>query len=378
MLNKLSIIFLALSLGSCSLFGDDEKKTTTDLGKKDIQYYSNKTLSSLEVPPDLTKPNSENSFQLSEYVSGIQEDTITFSKKDKPIKEASDILRIPTNIQVKKSANYRWLLVDKKPEVVWGLTRIFLKSNGFVIKKSNKKTGFMETDFLENRPDIPNQSLGVIRSMLKDIISARYVLPIIDKYRVRIEPTDNPNQSEVFLYLTSMEEVATRNQSTQSENTTWQPRAKDEALETEMLYRLMTFLGSDHLAAKENITKAKEDGKIKVSLEKSINGYAKLIIPLSKYDTWRYIGWAFDQLDINIEDKDIKEGSFYIDSAITADIGFFSRLFGDDAIKKSFQILLKQAGPNITEVYFNDLSEKNEQATIDFSHEFLAKIAQQF
>ncbi|MBE8189803.1 MAG: outer membrane protein assembly factor BamC [Candidatus Thioglobus sp.] len=377
MLKKLLITFLALALGGCFSFADKKKsQTTSGLGERDIKYYANKTVSSLEVPPDLTKPSSENAFRLSEYVSGLQEQTVTFSDKDKSKK--SEILQSSTNIQVKKSGNRRWLLVDKKPDEVWNLTRSFLKSNGFAIKKANKKTGLIETDFLENRPDIPDQSLGFIRAALKDLINARYALPVIDKYRARIEPTENPNQSEVFLSLTSVEEVATSNQSTQSENTTWQARSKDEALETEMLYRLMVFLGSDQLAAKEKITNARQAKRIKVKLSTDINGYGKLIIPLNQYEAWRNVGWAFDQLEIDIEDKDVKEGSFYINIARAKDRGILSRLFGESAIRKSFQILVKQISEGVTEVYFNDLSEKNEQATIDFSHQFLGKLVKQF
>ena len=90
------------------------------------------------------------------------------------------------------------------------------------------------------------------------------------------------------------------------------------------------------------------------------------------------MGWALDQLNVDVEDKDVKEGSFYINVARTEDQGLWSRMFGDDAIKKSFQILVRQTASDATEVYFNDISEENEQATIDFSHEFLGNIAKQF
>jgi len=378
MLAKLSIIFLALSLGGCiSLGGDEEAEKQTVFGERDIKYYSNKTITSLEIPPDLTSPSSQNAFKLSEYVSNIQEDTISFSEKDNAIKEASSILSTTLGIEVKKSGNRRWLLVDQKPDAVWNLSKSFFKSHGFAIKKTNKKIGLMETDFLENHPEIPGQSLGVIRSMLQKAIAARYALPIVDKYRIRIEPTDNGNRSEVYLSLTSMEEVITK-KGGNDENTIWQSRPKDQALETEMLYRLMTFLGSDHAVAREKIIKAKEEQKITVTQSKGVNGYAKLTFSLNQYDTWGNIGWALDQLNIDVEDKDVKEGSFYINLARTEDKGIFSRLFGDDAIKKSFQILVRQTESNITEVYFNALSEENEQETIDFSHEFLGNIAKQF
>jgi outer membrane protein assembly factor BamC len=378
MLAKLSTLFLALSLGGCiSLGGDDKEEEQISLGERSIGYYSDKTVTSLEIPPDLTKPSSQNEFKLENYVTGIQEDTLSFSEKDNTIKEASSILRTLANIEVKKSGDRRWLLVDKKPDAVWNLSKSFFKSHGFSIKKTNKKIGMMETDFLENHPEIPDKSLGVIRSMLKKAIAARYALPIVDKYRIRIEPADNGDKSEVYLSLTSMEEVLTKAGS-DDENTIWQSRPKDQALETEMLYRLMTFLGSDHAVAREKIIQAKEDQTLTVSLSKGVNGYAKLTFSLNQYDTWDNMGWALDQLNIDVDDKDVKEGSFYINVARTEDQGLWSRMFGDDAIKKSFQILVRQTSDNETEVYFNDISEENEQATIDFSHEFLGNIAKQF
>jgi outer membrane protein assembly factor BamC len=174
-----------------------------------------------------------------------------------------------------------------------------------------------------------------------------------------------------------MEEVITKSGS-EDENTIWQSRPKDPALETEMLYRLMTFLGSGQAVAREKIIQAKEEQKLTVTLSEGVNGYAKLTFSLNQYDTWGNIGWALDQLNVDVEDKDVKEGSFYINVARTKDIGIFSKMFGDDAIKKSFQILVRQTQTDTTEVYFNDLSEENEQATIDFSHEFLGNIAKQF
>jgi outer membrane protein assembly factor BamC len=375
MINKLLILLMALSLGGCISLDKKENKQA-GLGERSINYYSDKTVTSLEIPPDLTKPSSQNAFKLSEYVS-VQEDTISFSEKDNAIKEASSILRVPSNVEVKRAGERRWLVVDKKPDAVWNLSKSFFKSHGFSIKKTNKKIGIMETDYLESHAEIPDQSLGVIRSMLKKALKARYALPIVDKYRIRIEPTDNGNKSEVYLTLTSMVEVIT-GEGGEAENTIWQSQEKDQALETEMLYRLMTFLGSDHAIAREKIIAAKEEKNLAVSIADGVGGYAKLVFSLNQYDTWDNVGWALDQLEVDVEDKDVKEGSFYINVARTEDLGIFSRMFGDDAVKKSFQIIVKQTGTDKTEVYFNDLSEENEQATIDFSHEFLGNIAKQF
>lgn len=377
LIKKLTTLLLVFSLGGCISLDNQEKQKQDGLGERDIKYYSNKTLTSLEVPPDLTKPSDKNALKLSEYVANVQQDLISFSEKDSAIKEASSVLRTPSNVEVMKSGRLRWLVVDKKPDAVWGLAKSFFKSHGFIVNKANRKIGVMETDFLENHPEIPDQSLGLIRSMLRKVTKTRYTLPIVDKYRLRIEPTDNGNKTEVYLSLTSMQEVLT-NKGSDDENTIWQSQAKDHMLETEMLYRLMTFLGSDHALAKEKIMAAREQQKLTIKIAKSVGGYAKLVFPLTQYETWNNIGWALDQLGIDVEDKDVKEGSFYINITKEEDKGIFSRLFGDDSIKKSFQIVVRQVDSNITEVYFNDLSEENKQATIDFSYQFLGDIAKQF
>lgn len=377
MTKTLLLALASLSLTGCFSFNEKEEEKALGLGERNIKYYANKTVTSLEIPPDLTRPSSQNAFKLDNYISNIQEDTISFSSKDNAIKEASSILRTPSNVEVKRSGERRWLVVDKKPDVVWDLSKSFFKSYGFTIKKTNKKIGLIETDFLENRPEIPDQSLGLIRSMFKKVLEARYVLPIVDKYRIRIEPADNGNKSEVYLTLTSMMEVVT-GKGEEVENTVWQSRPKDQALEIEMLYRLMTFLGSDHVVAKEKILAAKEDQQLTVKVDKGIGGYAKLVFSLSRYDTWDNIGWALDQLNVEIEDKDVKEGSFYINIVRTEHKDFWSKIFGDNSIKKSFQIMVKQIDSDTTEVYFNDLSEENEQETIDFSYEFLGSVAKQF
>jgi outer membrane protein assembly factor BamC len=107
-------------------------------------------------------------------------------------------------------------------------------------------------------------------------------------------------------------------------------------------------------------------------------GYAKLVFHIDEKETWNSVGWALDELNVDIDDKDVKERSFYIDVARTEDKGFFSSIFGDEAIKKTFQILVRRKDNNVTEVFFNDLTEENEQETIDFSHDFLGSIANLF
>jgi len=370
--------FLALTITGCvdSVIDSSENlKRDIDPGNIPMNYYADKTVKSLVVPPDLTKPNVQNSFRVSEFVSDINETIIDFSGSEKTKDEVTKILEKNSEISVQRSGQRRWLLVNKDSDLLWETTKNFLKQQGFNIKKSDKRIGIIETEFLENYPEIPEQSLGFFRSFLSKSLTARYTLPIIDKYRVRIEPV-NENQTEIHLSLFSMQEKLAK--SGNVESTLWEAYDKDIALETEMLYRLMVFISGDQVGSREKILAAKEDRKIKVEVLDNFNGYAKLRINASILDAWDNISWALDQLNIDIEDKDIKEKSFYINTVRTSDIGFMSKLLGTEALVKTYQLLVKSVDQNSSEVFFGDISGLNEQETKDFSYEFLNKIQKLF
>ena len=376
--NYLPILLLSIFIGGC--FSNDQKQTIKEnrvqLGEIKINYYADKSVTSLEIPPDLTSPTFENSFRISEFANDINPNTVNLTNKENEDK-TQKIIAAPADIEVKKSGNRRWLIVDKNPEIIWNLSKQFFKDNGFVIKKSNKKIGIMETDFLENKPKIPAKSLGLIRSFLEaQIENVSYTLPIVDSYKIRIEPLDDGKKSEVHLSLFSMAEVISG--SGKDETTYWQASEKNIALENEMLYSLMLYLGGDTALAREKIVNAKDEGKISVVLLDGLNKYAKLQFKLNLIDTWDNISWALSELNIVVEDKDLKEKTFYIQAARTADKGVFSKLFGEDAIFQSYQIQLKEVGLNKTEVIFNDISEKNESDTKDFSYDFFGQIQKLF
>jgi len=373
-----SFILIAFFLNGC--LSESQKETIKDnriaLGDIKINYYSDKSVTSLEVPPDLTSPTYQNSFRISEFAKNINPNFVNLTNNNLE-EESAKILVNPTDIVVKKSGNRRWLIVNKDPDLVWDLTKQFLKEKGFVIKKSNKKIGVMETDFLENKPKIPSKSMGLIRSFLESQIdNVSYTLPIVDSYKVIIEPLDLGKKTQVNLSLFSMAEVISG--SGNNETTFWQASEKNTALETEMLYSLMLYLGGESASAREKLLDAKEEGKISVQVKDGLNGYAKLVFKLNLVDTWDNMAWAISESNIELEDKDVKERAFYIRTARTIDKGIMSKLFGEDAIFKTYQVQLKAIDDTTTEVYFNDITELNEKGTKDYSYQLLGKIQKLF
>jgi len=369
----LLISLLGVSLSGC--FSNEPKEKTGDsekkLGELTINYYSDKSVNSLEVPPDLTSPDYQKAFRISQYAKNIDENMVNF----KEVKVEEKVLNFSkkSDITVQRSGQKRWLLINKSPENVWNLVNEFFKQTGFTINKSDKKIGILETDFLENRPKVPGQSMNFIRAWLQSIGQV-YTLPTVDKFRVRIEALDQGNKAELYLTLSSMEEVVNGLKG----ETIWQNKVKDINLENEMLLRIMMFIGDEKATAIEKILNAKdEDSKnaITVNLLEGINGYSKLVFNSDFLTTWDALNWSLDQINANVVDKDLQEKAIYIKEVRTSDQGIFTRLLGGEAVSMNFQLSVKPISNKITEVYFNDISEENETETKQYSFDLFKEIS---
>ena len=348
--NYLLIALISLCVASCSKVADPIKKI--GLGSRAVNYETNENVDSLVIPPDLTAPSSQGSF-----TKVIEVDN-------------SNVLKRVQNVEVKRDKYRRWLLVDLPPNEVWTLSKEFFRSYGFTIEKENQKIGVLETDYLEIETNVPDKSLGAIRASLSKILKTQYGLPIADKYRIRIEPTANPMETEVYLTLSSIGEVVN------GAMRVWQPREKDVELETEMLLQLMIFLGSERADSIAKIQSNLEEKKANLSVVLSETGYASLVFPFDKNESWELLGWALDELSIDIDDRDQLEGSYFIN--VTTNKGLFSKLLPTASNNKTYQLILKEDTSSQTKVIFVDLSEEDDQKTISYSAELFDQIASKF
>ena len=350
-INYLTLIVISLLAASCSKITDPVKKI--GLGSRVVNYQADDKVDSLVIPPDLTKPSSQGEF------SGVYE-----------VSSDDNIIKKVQNVEVMRDKYRRWLVVDLPPGEVWSLSKEFFRSYNFKIEKENKKIGILETDYLEIETKVPDKSLGAIRASLAKVLQTQYGLPIADKYRVRIEPIEGQNKSEIYLTLSSIGEVvsgATR---------VWQPRDKDVELETEMLLKLMVFLGNDRDEAINKIQTSIVSQTPTASVIFSESGYATLVFPYDKKQSWSYLGWALDELGVDVEDRDSLEGSYLI--KVNPSKGFFSKILSSANKQDSYQLIIKEIGDSQTRVIFVDLAEENNQDIISYSAELFNTIASKF
>ena len=156
----------------------------------------------------------------------------------------------------------------------------------------------------------------------------------------------------------------------------WQPREKDVELETEMLLTLMVFLGNDRSEAIDKIQSSDSSNEVSALVETAENGYASLIYPYDKEQSWSYLGWALDELNIDIIDRDPIEGSYFINEK--PGTGYFSKLLNVAGSTKTYQLIIKEVDELSTYVYFVDLSEEDEDDSLNYSFELFNQIASKF
>jgi outer membrane protein assembly factor BamC len=142
----------------------------------------------LEIPPDLTSStiddtlvvpelNPAGSAKLSAYASE-RGGAATASQKGRGRAAAA------AGHHPGAGGNQRWLAVAAPPDQVWPKVREFWTSNGFALKRDDPTIGIMETDWVENRADIPQDG---IRAVLKKYLDVLYSAPTRDRFRVRLE-----------------------------------------------------------------------------------------------------------------------------------------------------------------------------------------------
>jgi len=350
-INYFILIFIGLLVVSCSKVIDPVKKI--GLGSRVVNYQADEKIESLVIPPDLTEPTSQG-----EFIGAVE------------ISSDVDIIKETQNIKVIRDKYRRWLLIDKSSSEVWLLTKEFFRSYNFKIEKENQKIGIFETEYLEIETKVPDKSLGAIRTALSKALKTQYGLPIADKYRVRIEPSEDLNKSEIYLTLSSIGEVIDGAQRV------WQTREKDVELETEMLLKLMVFLGNDRAEAISKMQSNIVTGKTNVSVINSESGYATLVFPYDKKQSWNFLGWALDELSIDVDDRDPLEASYFIKA--THNKGFFSKIFRSNGSEKTYQLIIKETSDSQTYVIFVDINEENDLESIGYSSELFNKIASKF
>lgn len=335
---KLTLVSVAISLTACSVVEGE---------KVDYRSASNVKAPSLEVPPDLTQLSKDTHYSV---VGGAVSASSFLSGKNTSSSTPSIAVADLGDARIERMGNQRWLVVKRPADKLWGPIKDFWQENGFVLTVDENALGIMETDWAENRAKIPQD---FIRASLGKLFDSVYSTPERDKFRTRIERNAN-GETEIFITHRGMVETLTTSVSEASGSTMWQPRAADPELEVEFMRRLMVRLGASEPQAKTLVattaTPVKKTAEIATE-----NGQPVLRIEEGFESAWRRVGLALDRTGFTVEDRDRKQGIYFVRyvplNADKTEPGFFEKLFrtADKTDVAKFQIVVRGAG-NVTTV----------------------------
>lgn len=214
-LKVICTISILSGLSSCGLFGGDERPVY-----QGAEYYKN-----LEVPPDLTRPDTSDQLSIAKPT-------------DEALQRFRDNNKLETvitpkfaGVRVVNYAGSSWIEVDNKVDFVWQKLLEFWESEGVELVEIRPLLGFMETGWTE-RLDAKG---GFFRSMLQKLEPDQK-----DKFRVRVESFDNNQKTRIYIAHTRIERVV---RGEYSDEYTWQTMPSDLEAEREIISRMALFAG---------------------------------------------------------------------------------------------------------------------------------------
>lgn len=292
-----------VALVSCSTLGADGKN---------IDYgAAAKQAPTLEVPPDLTSPGSDDRYKVPQGDGG----TATYSDYTKgggmQSAVASSVLPEIQKVRLERNGAQRWLAVSDNAENVWSVVKAFWQEIGLPIKSEDKAAGVMETDWVENRAKIPQSA---IRNVIGKLFDSAYSSGERDQYLTRLDRSKDGAITEVHVTHRGVAEVFSPDMTFSK----WQPRPNDPELEAIMLQRLMVRFGASEAQAASAVAASgvpviSTTEPAGTATLREVSGGNVVIIVNDPFDrAWRKVGLAIESSGLAVEDKDRDKGVYYL------------------------------------------------------------------
>lgn len=308
---KIALVATAALLVGCE--GSLQKVIEDTLPERNAEFKSARRLPPLEIPPDLT---STSVGQTLDVPSSGEASARALANAERDGTGSVQVLPQQNDIRVERDGDKRWLVVNAQPEQVWPRLRDFWTETGFLIKVEDPSIGIIETDWAENRADIPK---GVIESMLSKLSTSLYSAGTRDRFRSRIERGDAPGTTEIYISHRGAREIRASNNPDQgstaflsaNEGYRWEPRPADPELEAEMLTRMMGFFGMDRAAASQRVAETRERAP-RAHIVRDDSGGVTLALREDFSQAWRRTGLALDRVGFTVEDRDRSRGMYFV------------------------------------------------------------------
>lgn len=331
-LRAAAVVSAIAALTGCNALG-------VNFGDEKVQYETSTSRAPLEVPPDLNTVTNNDRFAVPSHpqiVSANAEAAKARMDAEARGDQPSQVLPETDYAKVVRDGQFRYVHVAVSPDRVWPLLQDFWASVGLAVKYQDAKTGIIQTEWAENKANLPKD---IIRATIGKALDVVYDTGTRDQYRARMERAED-GTTNIFITHRQMVEVL---KGRQEESTIWQPGPSDPELEAVMLTRLAQMLETEfNPKAKPEEQKALEQlAAVKYSpmsrIEEGADGKPVAVVIDEPFDrAWRRVGVALDRGGFEVTDRDRTQGLFMInyldpdyEQQKKSEQGFFANLFSN-------------------------------------------------
>jgi len=278
-MRSLNLTSLSLAVLLCSSFVF--LSACSSDGEKRPEHMDAKTTQSLEIPPQLTQPDTGNALRLPEPSARAK---AAFTEGASAVKVIAPVFK---GIRLKNDSGLYWLEIDSSIEKVWATLPYFLAAEGIKAERVEKLLGFVDTQWM-NEYQISYG--GEEQSSWLKKFSPDYK----DKFRLRLEKIDQ-DKTRLFVNHRGMQINVTDDLSE------WVQRDSEPMLEREIMYRYILFAGANKQSATDLLADYKSYQSRVVSNNEQL---ASFQVQGDEQTVWRRLKVAIDRLGVDIQKID--------------------------------------------------------------------------
>jgi len=361
-----AVLFVLVPLSGCSTFGKSDQPV----------YKSAERTKQLEMPPDLVKPDLDDTYVLPDDSSASARE---LAEKDETATAVAattaaatvDVLPEYTDMRLEHDGPLTWLVASATPEELWPYLQRFWESQGLTLKRSDPRLGTMETEWAERRMGVETTGLAGYFEEYTFLDKMRDS-GLRDKFLIRLAP-EGESETAIFVTHRGAEEIPVG-----ETDYRWVSRPSDPHLVAELVTSLMVYMGETEEKAAEKV--AKEVKRLPRSEVVTYEDGPALKISGEEAYVWRRMGMVLDSSGLVVDDQNRKKGVFYITYlGDRAERGFMNKLFGTGEgpldYEEQYQIRLKQ----VDEYFYATAHDKDgKRLTSDNAREALVLIKDTF
>lgn len=291
---------------------------------------------SLEVPPDLTVPRSDEHFRISQ-AEDVGSASASALNKDNARNQVDTVLPTLEWVRLERDGAQRWLVVQDNADSVWPVVKAYWQEIGLTLATEEAVAGVLETEWAENlAPRAKDGTVGKAAGTR-------------DKYLTRLERSKDGSSTEIHITHRGIVEEKS------ASGTRWLARASDSEMEAIMLQRMMLRLGASKAQADRALAEASQTPATTAPLASDsmepagtaslrlVSGTDLIIVMNDPFDrSWRKVGLAIEDSGLSVEDRDREKGIYYL-RPIKVERGWFS-LKSDEDTDRQYRVNVKDGG----------------------------------